>query len=156
MLKELLEGRLLSHPIHPMLVHFPAALFPTSLLFDLLSFGPGLSLFVKMAFYTMAVGEAAAVAAAITGAIDYFSKLVPGTPAFRVGTLHALLNAGVLLLYGLNLGLRVGPALQAPRTPVGPLLLSVAGVTFLIVSNYLGGRLIYHFGVGVQLTDHGN
>lgn len=154
MLKELLEGRLLGHPIHPMLVHFPAALFPTSLLFDLLSLWPGLTPFVKIAFYTMAVGEAAAVVAAVTGAIDYFTKLVPGTPAFRVGTLHALLNAGILLLYGFNLGLRMGPALEAPRTPVGLLLLSVAGVAVLIVSNYLGGRLIYHFGVGVWLSGH--
>lgn len=155
LLKELLQGRLLGHPIHPMLVHFPAALFPTSLLFDLLTFG-GLALFVQMAFYTIAVGEAAAVIAAVTGAIDYFTKLVPGTAAFRVGTVHALLNAGILALYGFNLGLRVGPALEAPRTPVGPFLLSVAGVVLLTVSNYLGGRLIYHFGVGVRLTGHEN
>lgn len=154
MRKELLEGRLLGHPIHPMVVHFPAALFPTSLLFDLLSHGPGPAPFLKVAFYTMAVGEAAAVVAAVTGAIDYFAKLVPGTPAFRVGTLHALLNAGILLLYGFNLGLRIGPALEAPKTPVSPLLLSVAGVAVLTVSNYLGGRLIYHFGVGVRLVGH--
>jgi uncharacterized membrane protein len=149
LLKELLEGRLLGHPLHPMLVHFPAALFPTSLLFDLFSLGSGLGPFVKMAFYTMAVGMVAAIIAAVTGAVDYFTKLVPGTPAFRVGTLHALLNVGILLLYGFNLGLRVG-ALEAPRTPVGPLLLSAVGVAVLTVGNYLGGRLIYHFGVGLR------
>lgn len=155
LLKELLEGRLLGHPIHPMLVHFPAALFPTSLLFDLLSSG-GLALFVQVAFYTMAVGETAAIVAAITGAVDYFTKLVPGTAAFRVGTLHALLNVGILLLYGFNLGLRAGAALEAPRTPAGPFLLSIAGVVLLTVSNYLGGRLVYQFGVGVRLTGHEN
>ena len=152
MLKELLAGRLFGHPLHPILVHFPAALFPTSLLFDLLSLIAGEPTFVKVAFYTMVVGEVAAGAAAIAGAIDYFTKLVPGTAAFRVGTLHALLNVGVLLLYGFNLGLRLGPALEVSRTPVRPLLLSVAGVAALTASNYLGGRLVYHYGVGVRLT----
>ena len=152
MLKELLQGRLLGHPIHPMLVHFPAALFPTSLLFDLLSLGLGTVSFVKMAFYTMAAGEVGAFLAAATGAIDCLTKLVPGTAASRVGTVHALLNVGILLLYGFNLGLRLGPALEVPRTPVGPLFLSVAGVALLTTSNFLGGRLVYHFGIGVRLT----
>jgi uncharacterized membrane protein len=154
LLKELLAGRLFGHPIHATLVHFPAALFPTSLLFDLLSLyrTPGDPTFVKVAFYTVVIGEVTAGAAAVTGAIDYFTKLVPGTAAFRAGTLHALLNAGILLLYGFNLGLRLGPALELSRTPVAPLLLSVAGVALLTGSNYLGGRLVYHYGVGVRPT----
>jgi uncharacterized membrane protein len=153
LLKALLEGRFLGYPIHPLLVHFPLALFPTSLLFDLLSLGQGLTPFVKMAFYTMVVGEATGAIAAVTGAIDWFTRLVPGTPAFRVATLHALLNVGVLLSFGFNLGLRVGPALERPHTPPGPMLLSVAGVSLLAVANHLGGRLVYHYGVGVRRTD---
>jgi len=154
MLKELLAGRLFGHPLHPILVHFPAALFPTSLLFDLLSLyrTSGDPTFVKVAFYTMVIGEVAAGAAAVTGAIDYFTKVLPGTAAFRVGTLHALLNVAILLLYGFNLGLRLGPTLEVSRMPVSPLLLSVAGVAALTASNYLGGRLVYHYGVGVRLT----
>lgn len=152
MLKELLAGRLFGYPLHPLLVHFPAALFPTSLLFDLLSLTTGEPTFVKVAFFTLVVGEAAAIAAAVAGAVDYFTKLVPGTAAFRVGTLHALLNIGILLLYGFNLGLRLGPALAVSRTPVSPLLLSLAGVALLTASNYLGGRLVYQYGVGVRLA----
>ena len=152
MLKVLLEGNLFGHPLHPILVHFPSALFPTSLLFDLLSLAAGSPTFVQVAFYTMAVGEVAALLAAATGAFDYFTKLVPGTAAFHVATLHALLNIGILLLYGFNLGLRLGPALTVSRTPVSPLLLSLAGVALLTASNYLGGRLVYQYGVGVRLA----
>lgn len=145
-----MKGRILDHPIHPILVHFPAALFPTSLLFDLVSLF-GLSSFVKMAFYSMAVGETVAFLAAATGAIDYVTKLAPGTAPFRMATLHGLLNVCVLLLYGFNLGLRLGQALESPQTPVGLVLLSTVGVALLTVSNFLGGRLVYHFGVGVRL-----
>lgn len=152
MLKALLEGNLFGHPLHPLLVHFPAALFPTSLLFDLLSLATGSITFVKAACYTMAVGEVAAFFAAAAGAIDYVTKVVPGTTAFRLGAFHALLNIGILLLYGFNLGLRLGPALAVSRTPVSPLLLSLAGVALLTASNYLGGRLVYQYGVGVRLA----
>lgn len=136
-----------------MLVHFPVGLFPTSLLFDLLSLATSSTTFVKAAFYTMAVGEAGAFLATVTGVIDYLSHLAPGTAAFRVGTGHGLLNAGVLLIFGFNLGLRAGPALEATRTPVGPLLLSLAGIVLLTLSSYLGGRLVYDHGVRVRLTD---
>lgn len=128
-----------ARPVASRLVHFPAALFPTSLLFDVLSLRFEAGQFVAMAFYTMAVGEAVGLVAATTGAIDYFTKLVIGTAAFHVGTIHGLLNVSILLLYGFNLGLRLGPPLEMPRTPAGPLVLSTAGVIVLTVSNYLGG-----------------
>lgn len=153
MLKVLRRDHFLGHPIHPMLVHFPAALFPTSLLFDLFSLGLGGNTYVKTAFYTMVVGELVALLAAVAGAADYLTELVPGTVMFRVGTVHALFNVVILLLYAFNIGLRLGPTLEASRASVGPLLLSLAGVVLLTISNNLGGRLVYQYGVGVRLTD---
>lgn len=139
-----------ARPVASRLVHFPAALFPTSLLFDVLSLRFEAGQFVAMAFYSMAVGEAVGLVAATAGAIDYFTK-----PCYRdggVGTIHGLLNVSILLLYGFNLGLRLGPPLEMPRTPAGPLVLSTAGVIVLTVSKYLGGLLVYRHGVGVRRT----
>lgn len=144
--------RRFGHPLHPVFVHFPTALFPTSFLFDIISLRLASRALVEAAAYTMAIGEGTGFLAAATGAIDYLTRVVPGTAAFRVATFHALLNAGVLVLYGFNLGLRLGPALEASRTPLRLVLLSLAGVLLLTVGNHLGGRLVYHFGVGVRLS----
>jgi len=56
-LKDLLEGKPLRHPIHPMLVHFPIGFLVLSFLLDLVSLGfpevPGL---LRGSFYAMLLG----------------------------------------------------------------------------------------------------
>ena len=72
-IKDVLQGKPLGHPSHPMFVHFPTALFPTSLLFDLLSWVFTQPELVKAAFFNIAVGLAAGLLAVLTGFVDYFT-----------------------------------------------------------------------------------
>lgn len=37
LLKDFLQGKWLGHPLHPLLVHLPTALWPAALVFDILS-----------------------------------------------------------------------------------------------------------------------
>ena len=103
--KDVLQGKPLGHPSHPMFVHFPTALFPTSLLFDILSWGLSEPELVKAAFYNIAAGLAVAVLAVVTGFVDYFG-MVSGSRKHRVTTWHMLANLPLLVIFAISLGLR--------------------------------------------------
>jgi uncharacterized membrane protein/nitrite reductase/ring-hydroxylating ferredoxin subunit len=148
MLKDFLEGKPLRHPLHPMLVHFPIGLFILSLLLDLGSLAfPSTPNLVREAFYAMLLGIITVLIAAVPGFVDY-TDIRDDHPGKRIATAHLTLNLIVVGLYGVNLGIR-SSTLDAPTTPVGPLILSLVGVVLLSVSGYLGGRLVYDDGIGV-------
>src|SRR5256886_12117423 len=72
MLKDILEGKPLRHPIHPMLVHFPIGFFILSLLLDLASFFfSGTPYILRSSFYAMLLGVITALIAAVPGFVDY-------------------------------------------------------------------------------------
>jgi uncharacterized membrane protein/nitrite reductase/ring-hydroxylating ferredoxin subunit len=148
MLKDFLEGKPLRHPLHPMLVHFPIGLFILSSLLDLGSLAfPSTPNLVREAFYAMLLGIIGALIAAVPGLVDY-TDIRDDHPGKRTAIAHLTLNLIVVGLYGINLGVR-SSTLDALKTPVGPLILSLLGITLLSVSGYLGGRLVYDEGISV-------
>jgi uncharacterized membrane protein/nitrite reductase/ring-hydroxylating ferredoxin subunit len=148
MLKDFLEGKPLRHPLHPFLVHFPIGLFILSLLLDLGSLAfPSTPSLVREAFYAMLLGIIGALIAAVPGFVDY-TDIRDDHPGKRTATVHLTLNFVVVGLYGINLGVRCS-TLNALKTPVGPLILSLVGIALLSVSGYLGGRLVYDEGISV-------
>jgi uncharacterized membrane protein len=133
------------HPIHPMLIPFPIALWIFSLASDFIYlFGFGGPLWQDIALYTMVGGILGALAAAIPGYIDYRSLTDPVT--VRVAQMHMVINLGLVFLYTINAGLRVINGSEG----LLPVLLSVVGVAGLGVSGWLGGELVYVQGVAVQ------
>ena len=147
-LKDVLQGKPLGHPSHPMFIHFPTALFPTAVLFDVLSWLLTEPELVRAAFYNVAVGLAGAAFAIVTGLVDYLG-MVPRSRKHQVTTWHLLLNVPVVLLFALSLGLRA-PQLDAARTPVYILVISALALPALVVGNYLGGELVYRMGMRVN------
>ena len=133
------------HPIHPMLVPFPIALWIFSLACDLIYlFGFGGPVWKDVALYTMMGGIIGGLAAAIPGYIDYRSLTDP--VIVRIAQMHMAINVGLVLLFTVNAGLRM---LNGPEA-VLPVLLSFLGVAALGVSGWLGGELVYVQGVAVQ------
>lgn len=133
------------HPIHPMLIPFPIALWIFSLACDLISlFGFGGPVWKDVALYTMTGGILGGLAAAIPGYIDYRSLTDP--VIVRVAQMHMAINVGLILLFTINAALRV---LNGPEA-VLPVFLSFLGVAALGVSGWLGGELVYVQGVAVQ------
>jgi uncharacterized membrane protein len=133
------------HPIHPMLIPFPIALWIFSLASDFIFlFDFGGPVWKDIALYTMAGGILGAVAAAIPGYIDYRSLTDPVT--IRVAQMHMVINVGLVVLYTINAVLRV----MNGSDDLWPVLLSVVGVAGLSVSGWLGGELVYVQGVAVQ------
>jgi uncharacterized membrane protein len=146
---DILQGKWLGHPLHPILVHVPVALWPAALVFDLLSrFGVGGNAMVLTSFYAILVGLVVAVPTVATGLADW-SGIKRDRPAWKIGLLHMLLNIAVVLLQIVNLALRWGGQDQAEAVGTTPLLLSALATLGLLVSGYLGGRLVYDYGISV-------
>jgi len=147
-LKDFLEGKPLQHPIHPMLVHFPIGLFLLSFLLDLASLAsssvPNL---VRGSFYAMLLGLITSLVAAVPGLVDY-TDIRSDHPGKRTATAHMILNFMVVVVYGINLGVRSSSLLD-PKISMGPFILSLVGVGLLSASGYLGGRLVYDDGIAV-------
>ena len=146
MLKDLLQGKWLGHPLHPALVHVPTALLPAALIFDLLSLTGG-NVFVRTSFYAIGIALLVVIIAVPTGLADW-SSVKPGKPARAIGRRHLLLNVLVTAIFAVNLGLRWDD-LHAERVSVLQLLLSVVGTAVLVVAMYLGGRMTFDYGVSV-------
>lgn len=133
------------HPLHPQLVSFPAALLPTSFVFDLLSMVTRKKGFADCAYYTMVAGYAGGAMAAGAGASDYFS-IPPKTHTKRIANIHALMNASLMGLYSFNLMSRKG----RDHVPFSSFIMSLIGTAGLSVSAWYGGHLVYAHGMRVQ------
>jgi uncharacterized membrane protein len=141
-------------PLHPMLVHFPVALYPTSLLFDLLSrLADDGNKFVVGAFTLIVTGLVVSVLAILAGFADFL--LIPGGGrTWRLAVTHMSLQLVTWGLFLANAVLR-GRDLDVTVTPVGPVLLSLLGVVTLVGGATLGGELVYRHGRRVLLPAPG-
>jgi nitrite reductase/ring-hydroxylating ferredoxin subunit/uncharacterized membrane protein len=150
MLKQLLQGKVFGHPLHPILVHLPIGLFVVSFLFDIGSMIRSTAIsarFVQPAFYTMALGVLTALVAAGPGFIDYLD-IRRDHPARKIATYHMILNLAAVVLYVVNLAIR-RPQLHERQDMVLPFVLSLIGVILLSISGYLGGVMVYDDGIAV-------
>jgi uncharacterized membrane protein len=146
---DLLKGKWLGHPLHAAIVHVPVALWPAALVCDLLSWaGVGGNAMVKLSFIAIAFGLAGAAFAVPTGVADW-SEIKQDKPAWRIGLYHMGANLIVIILYGINLGLRLENFKTATRIGSAPIILSVIGTILLFGSAYLGGMMVYDQGIGV-------
>ncbi len=136
--------RLAGHPVHPLLVHFPAALWPASLLWDALGWWRGDALWWQMSYWSLALGATMAVLAAVTGFLEYLG-LPPGVRAMQTATAHMLVMLTATGAFVASWLLRSGTAAAPPPFAVG---LSLAGLLLLLVGGWLGGTLVYRYGVG--------
>lgn len=131
------------HPIHPMLVTLPIGLWVFSFVCDLcFAFGTGSPEWKVVALYTMGGGIAGALLAAIPGLIDLLS--LPPEPR-KTALVHMAINLSIVVIYAVNFWLR----LSTP-TAAGWVWLSLLTILMLLVSGWLGGKLVYLSGVAVS------
>lgn len=149
MLADILKGKWLKHPLHPIFVHIPVGLWPAALLFDLLSYGGiGGNALVQLSFCCIAFGLLVSSLAVVTGFIDWL-EIKQEKPAWKIGVYHMAINGLVIVLFAANLGLRIGTFRQDSTVGPVPLTLSAVAVLFLVVSTYLGGMMVYDHGISV-------
>lgn len=141
------------HPIHPMLIPFPLALWVTSFVVDVLFYFSRHPTLLVIAKFLLAAGCLAAVAAAIFGIIDWLG--IKDGEVKKVANWHARLNIVALILFAVSLFLRMGSysGLVGRKLTI-PFLLSLVGVILITISGWLGGELVFRYGVGQ--TRNGN
>jgi uncharacterized membrane protein len=141
------------HPIHPMLVPFPIGLWVFSFVCDLIfAFGAHTPVWKTVALYTMVGGTIGALAAAIPGLIDLLS-LPPGPR--RTAIIHMSINLTIVVLFVINIWLRVSAG-DAGAGSTGLTWLSLVAIVLLLISGWLGGKLVYESGVAVDTESLGS
>src|SRR6266436_1186881 len=135
--RNLLSGADLGHPLHPMLTDLPIGAWVSSALLDAAG-GPAAE---GAADLLVTVGVVAAVPTAAAGLNDWSDTAGPET---RVGLVHAALNTTALSLYLASLVAR------ARGRRRGRQALGLARLEVLLGGGYLGGHLCFVLGVEVN------
>ena len=146
-------ARIAKHPVHPMLVSFPIALFVVALICDIGRLVTGSSTpYWTLAYYSIGAGLAGALLAALPGFVDYLSLVQ--LEVRRLGLRHMLINGAVVVLFTINFYLRRPSGMAAAgEGKVLLLVLSAVGVALLVISGWLGAEMVYVHGVGVEKSE---
>jgi uncharacterized membrane protein len=142
--------KVLGHPIHLMLIHFPSALLPMELICYGLFFFSGKASFGDASFYSMAGAVGFGWMAVITGSFDLIALAGERSEILIKALVHGGINATVLIFYTLFLYVLY---VKYPAFPVASfvmLILKLFLVIFMVVGNYLGASLVLKYGVGTQ------
>ncbi|MFB6612701.1 DUF2231 domain-containing protein [Streptomyces sp. NPDC085524] len=136
-MRDLLRGRHLGHPVHPVLVQVPIGCWLSA---SVLDYVPG----THHASTTLtAVGLAGVVPAAVTGWVDWAD--LPPEQA-RVGLVHAASNVAAVACYTASLGARLRGRSARGR------VWALGGMAAVAVSGALGGHVAYRQAVGAHAT----
>lgn len=144
------KASIAGHPVHPMIIPFPLALWTMSFVTDLLFYFTRQATLPLISKFLLAAGCVGAIAAAIPGLIDWAS--IKNHEVKKIANWHARLNIIALLIFAASLYLRMksgGAALVDYGLKI-PFLLSVVGVILIAISSWLGGSLSFEHGVGVK------
>ena len=103
---------------------------------------------MQLAFYAGLLGLIVALPAIPTGIADW-TDIGREKPAWKLGLYHMILNVVVSILWTINLWLRRESFQTDTSVPSGLFGLSTFATALLLVSGYLGGRMIYAYGISV-------
>src|SRR6266542_3852921 len=90
------------HPIHPMLVAFPAAYLLGSASIDWWARATHRPSWSRTAAHLNTLGIGAALAAAVPGFVDFFRAIPPNSSAKTRATKHMLANLSALALFAVS------------------------------------------------------
>lgn len=142
----MIRARIAGHPLHPALVHFPLALWFAAIFSDLVGWWLADPFWWRMGYWCLTFGTAAALPAIVTGFLDYVA-LPPKDTSFNVATAHMMVMLSAATAFGASWMLRTQAGVAvAPSALAWALALIGAGL--LAVGGWLGGTLVYRYGLG--------
>jgi uncharacterized membrane protein len=151
--------KILGHPVHPMLVSYPIALYTATLVSYLIfaikiKSGGGVEYtWVDIAIAANIGGVIMAVPAAFAGFVDWFFGIPNGTDAKRHGTIHMALNIAALIFFVANAIVhhdKWGFYNENPHSGVG-IVLAALGVACTVGAGLFGWMMVQDDHVGVNL-----
>ncbi|AFZ68606.1 DUF2231 domain-containing protein [Deinococcus peraridilitoris] len=137
--EDVLHGKFLGHPLHPVLIELPIGAWVTVGVLDLLEV-LGVKGLEKGSNAVLGIGLLGSGAAVAAGWTDWHKlKRLPR----RIGLVHGLMNETAQAVYLLSLIARLKGRRRAGR------MLALGGLSIIGVSAYLGGHLVYKHRVGM-------
>ena len=133
------------HPIHPMLVPFPIAMFIATFACDVVFWRTGNTGWATAAFWLLGAGIVTAALAAVAGLIDFMGDA--RIRALSHAWQHMIGNVAVVLIELYNLYYRIANG-AAAVLPVG-LVLSFIVTLLLLFNGWKGWELVYRHRVGI-------
>ena len=143
------------HPVHPMIIPFPIALWVFSLVADVIYLWRGNPVWRDyVAFFALLGGIIGAAVAAVPGLIDWLS--LTDKAVVKLANWHARLNVIALLIFAASFYLRTtsGSGVVSNSYTIA-IALSVLGVVLITVSGWLGGEMVFKHGVAVDQPPSG-
>jgi uncharacterized membrane protein len=151
-LRDIVRGRSVGRPTHPMFVIFPLAFFIGSLAFDVLSL-IGLKGTTLTGSYLLLGGLIGALFAIVTGLLDR-AAMRPGSQIRRVATRHMIIQLSATAIFLIDLIARWSHTIpQAHRVDKAETLwvvLGVLGVAAIIAGGDVGFNMVFRMGVRVE------
>ena len=142
------------HPVHPMIIPFPLALWTTSFVVDVLFYFLRHPTLLVISKFMIGAGCLGAVVAAIPGIVDWTA--IKNGEVKKAANWHARLNIAALVVFAISFFLRLGSYSElVGRRLTIPFLLSLVGVILISISGWLGGELAFRYGIG-QTRDEEN
>lgn len=137
------------HPLHTVMVTIPIGMFTAALASDIAYQVSGQIFWYEVAWWALLAGMVSALAAAVPGLIDYFA-VARHTPARATAIAHLIINVTVVAVYTLSLWLRRDYG--ALEGTAWALAFGLEAVSFaaLGASGWLGGEMVYRFGLGMN------
>lgn len=128
--RDVLSGRWLGHPLHPMLTDLPIGFWTASWVLDLV----GGRRSARVATAMVGLGVASAVPTVAAGLVDWADL---SDEKKRPGVVHAAANVAATGLYALSLGARLR------KQRLRGIALGMAGAAAATAGGYLGGHLVF-------------
>ena len=148
--------KIFGHPIHPMLVAYPIAMYTATMVAFCIKAAVKGPFWIKVAIATNVAGVGMAVVAAVPGFIDWAFGIPRGVRAKTTGLRHMLFNLAALALFAVTLVMYISHWNGPFKVNVWPaIVLSAFGVLCTIAAGFFGWTLVQNHHVGVNVAgDH--
>ena len=154
-LKDIVRGRSVGRPTHPIFVIFPLAFFVGSLAFDVLSV-IGLSGATLAATYLLLGGVIGAAFAIATGLLDR-APMRAGSLIRRVATRHMVIQLAATAIFVVDLVVRWSDTIPAAHRVSEAkalwIVLGVIGMIVIVVGGDVGFKMVFRMGVRVEARE---
>jgi len=135
------------HPIHPMLIHFPVAALLGLVGTDVAYIYTHDFFWARAGLWLVGIGVMGGAISALMGLVDLL--LVKQIRGMITAWSHAILAVMMLSIASFNWQLRLNDIVIHIR-PLG-IYISLLTAVLISLTSILGGRLVYEFGVGVDV-----
>jgi len=140
----------MTHPLHPLTVHFPIALLFTSVFFDLMGMLTDNNNFRQTGWWLLLLGLIGGTVAAGFGMWTEEQIEAMGVPEAAVDRHEAFAVTTMIVFAVLAVFRWWRRGRWSARDRVVYLSVAMAGLLLLGITGFYGGELVYRYGAGVQ------